>query len=362
MFPSVALGRIAAIAAAAWLVGCSTTGGLITSLEDLSTESVKEGFIKIPQYRVASIPGWLPFSDVGGLYFYKPSRKPASVIGLSPDDKSFELVSEIAGDCERTCLAGIRSGITQLGTLAQALVQARIDLSLLQAERRAAKADAPTQADVGTADLSYRAAQTNFNTQYQRVVDALQDHGVLIYRWTTDSNQQASLGLDSLGSASVEQGQKLNGFALVSGVRTKTLFVGRDLLDAWPRLEKESRFSNRFEITTHVMQARNIMYGNVADVSQFAQAKLQASAQQLADFPQTLKSLTEVEIALTLSRVSNLSNMGVMGNMKRRILPVAWDAASLKQRLADDDWLTFYSVESDFTDLRELLRPGTGAP
>lgn len=58
------------VMALAVLSGCaSTSGGIITSLEDLSTESVREGWFKVPQYRVASIPGWLPFSDVGALYF-----------------------------------------------------------------------------------------------------------------------------------------------------------------------------------------------------------------------------------------------------------------------------------------------------
>src|SRR5512134_1882881 len=126
------------------LFGCNTTGGLITSLEDLSTESVKEGLIKIPQYRVASIPGWLPFPDVGGLYFYKPNRKPASAIGLSPGKESFKLVSEIDGkNCTRECLVTLRDQITTLGGLAQELVQAQVDLSTLQVKARAKPAAAP---------------------------------------------------------------------------------------------------------------------------------------------------------------------------------------------------------------------------
>ena len=65
------------------LSGCCSTGGLITSLEDLTTESSKEGRIKVPQYRVISVPGILPFADAGSLQFYKPKRKPSTAIGLS---------------------------------------------------------------------------------------------------------------------------------------------------------------------------------------------------------------------------------------------------------------------------------------
>lgn len=348
-----------ACVALATLTACSSTGGLITSLEDLSTESVKEGFVKIPQYRVASIPGWLPFADVGGLYFYKPSRKPASAIGLSPG-ASFELVSEIAGgasnDCTETCLAAIRTQLNRLGSLAAELVQERADLSLLQA-RQAAGAEPPvSDVQIDAARDTYRAARRSFDTQYEAVVDAVRSNGVLIYRWATDSSRSGGLGLGSLFGASGQQDETRNGFALVSGIRTKTLFVGHDLIDAWPQLDKGSRFSNRFEITTHVMQARHILYGHVADVSQFAQARLKASYDQLANFPQALKALDEIEVSLALSKVSNLSNIGVMGNMKRSVVPIQWDLAALQNRFASDDWLTFYSVESDFTDMLELLR------
>ena len=344
------------------LTACSSTGGLITSLEDLSTESVKEGFVKIPQYRVASIPGWLPFADVGGLYFYKPSRKPASAIGLSPG-ASFELVSEIVGaepnTCTETCLAEIRTRLTRLGGLATELVQARADLSLLQARqaRQAAGAEPPvSDGQIDEVKNQYRAAQKRFDTHYEGVVDAIRSNGVLIYRWATDSSQSGGFGLGSLLGGSAQQDERRNGFALVSGIRTKTLFVGRDLLDAWPQLDKDSRFSNRFEITTHVMQARHILYGHVADVSRFAQARLQASYAQLANFPQALKELDEIEVNMALSKVSNLSNIGVMGNMKRSIVPIQWDLTALQNRFASDDWLTFYSVESDFTDMLALLR------
>jgi hypothetical protein len=339
---------------AAALSGCASTGGIITSLEDLSTESVKVGFIKIPQYRVASIPGWLPFSDVGGLYFYKPSRKPASVIGLSPGH-SFELVSKIDSECNQKCLADIRDHITTLGTRAQTLVQTRVDLSVLLAKQPANASDATNQAIVDKANEEYKKAQKDFNESYETVVKSIQSSGVLIYRWAIDSTQSGSLGLDSLLGASVKENQKYNGYALVSGIRTKTLFVGDDLLGAWEQLNKKSRFNNRFELTTHIMQAKYIMYGNISDVSMYAQAKIDASYQQLANSADTIKALTNIEISMALSKVANLSNIGVMGKMTRTAPLIKWDEDALRKRLSADDWLTFYSVESDFTDLIELL-------
>lgn len=332
------------------LAGCTTTGGLITSLEDLTTESTAEGFFKIPQERVASIPGWLPFADVGGLYFYKAKRKPAAAIGLSPGD-SFELVSEIPGQCNDDCLLKIRDNITELDIDAQTLVQARVDLSARQSN---AHADAKT---VEEAKTNYKKAQDNFNDSYKKVVLAIRKNGVLIYRWATNSSQSEELNAGSFLNTSSKQEQKRNGFALVNGIRTKTLFIGEDMKkEGWKKLDASTRFANRFLITTYVMQTKNILYGSVADLSTFAHAKVQASYQDLKNAPELFK-LTQIEIEMTLAKISNLSNIGMMGNMSRKTNPVKWDeGADLRKRFEEDTWLTFYSVESDYTDLLDLLK------
>lgn len=331
------------------LAGCTTTGGLITSLEDLTTESVAEGFFKIPQERVASIPGWLPFADVGGLYFYKAKRKPAAAIGLSPGG-SFELVSEIPGECGDDCLLKIRDNITELDVDAQTLVQARVDFSARQSN---AHADAKAAEEAKT---NYKKAQEKFNDSYKKVVLAIRKNGVLIYRWATNSSQSEGLAAGSFLNTSSKQEQKRNGFALVNGVRTKTLFIGKDMLDGWKNLDADTRFSNRFLMTTYVMQTKNILYGSVSDLSTFAHAKVQASYQDLMNAPELLK-LTQIEIEMTLAKISNLSNIGMMGKMSRKTNAVKWDeGVDLQKRLATDTWLTFYSVGSDYTDLVDLLK------
>lgn len=331
------------------LAGCTTTGGLITSLEDLTTESVAEGFFKIPQERVASIPGWLPFADVGGLYFYKAKRKPAAAIGLSPGD-SFELVSEIPGECDDDCLLKVRDNITELDVDAQTLVQARVDLSARQSN---AHVDAKA---VEEAKTNYKKAQEKFNDSYKKVVLTIRKNGVLIYRWSTNSSQSEGLTAGSFLNTSSRQEQQRNGFALVNGVRTKTLFIGKDMLDGWKKLDTDTRFANRFLMTTYVMQTKNILYGSVSDLSTFAHAKVQASYQDLMNSRELLK-LTQIEIEMTLAKISNLSNIGMMGKMSRKTNAVKWDeGVDLQKRLAKDTWLTFYSVGSDYTDLVDLLK------
>lgn len=110
------------------LGGCSSTGGMITSLEDLTTESSKEGWSKVPQYRVISVPGILPFADAGSLQFYKPKRKPSSAIGLSNGD-SYIMQSVIDSECDEVCLSTIRDNLLLLRGKAEALVEARVNLT-----------------------------------------------------------------------------------------------------------------------------------------------------------------------------------------------------------------------------------------
>lgn len=329
--------------------GCSTTGGgLITSLEDLSTESVKEGWIKVPQYRVVSIPGWLPFADVGGLYFYKARRKPASAIGLSPG-KSFELTSEITGGCDLDCLVEMRAGIVALTALAQDVVETKIALTELQAARET------VSTALAEAKSSHDQVRNAFNIKYEAVIASLKDAGVLVYRWSTTNKASGSGLFGSLFSGSAKSEHSYNGFALISGIRSRTLFAGQDFLTGWLDLDRKSRYHNRFEVTTHVMQAQHVVYGATMDLNQIAQAKLRASYEQLKGLPETWKSL-EVEVQATLARVANLSNMGVMGNITRTISDVQWSVEAQQSRFADDGWSTFYSVSSDFGDLSELLK------
>ena len=344
---------------AAALAGCASAGGVITSLEDLSTDSSKEGLTEIPQYRVASIAGWLPFADVGGLYFYKPGRKPASAIGLSPG-KSFEIINEIPGDqCNQNCLVGIRDQIIHFDTLAQILVQKKIALSLLEAKfEKNPSNTANDQNSINLARDKYNSAQNDFNTSYEGIIKSIINNGVLVYTWSSSSQQSANIQLDNIASVGSKKDQKNNGFALVSGIRTKQLFVGKDLLEVtnWMNLTKESRFKDNLEITTSLMQAKNILYGSMSNISVYADAKINASFEQLGNIAETFKNLTKIELGMTIAKVSNLSNIGVMGNMKRSEKIVKWDDESLKARLAADDWLTFYSVESDFADMVELLK------
>lgn len=341
------------------LKGCGSTGGLITSLEDLTTESSKEGFAKVPQYRVVSIPGLLPFVEGGSLHFYKARRKPSSAIGLSAND-SYVMESVIESDCDSKCLSEIRDKLLQLRSKAEAVIEARIKLT----EVIATAPEDKSQTNLYTAYKQEKlSAQTNYSKirgeldkLHQDAVRSMNHEGLLVFRWSTNSEQSGSTGFGSLFGASGSNEESYSGFTLVSGLRLATLYIGKDLADAWPSLDTSTRYGNRLELTTHLMQARHIIYTAEYDLQRSINAKLSASYEQLADLPETIKALDQIEIEATLSKISNLSNMGVIGNTKRSTRAVDWTSPAGTKNLVNlDGWQTFFAVKSDLKDLVDLI-------
>jgi hypothetical protein len=341
------------------LGGCASTGGLITSLEDLTTESSKEGLRKIPQYRVISVPGTLPFAEPGTLHFYKSQRKPSSAIGLSHGD-SYVMQSVIESECDEKCLSSIRDNLLLLRGKAEALVEDRINLTKVIANRPPEGSDASGintyKQTVEAARSKYSKTRQELDSKHQDVLKSINKNGILTYRWNSSLNKNGSLGLGKIFGVSGSKNETHSGFALVSGLRTATLYVGRDLIKAWKQLDTESKYSNRFELTTHVMQAKYIIYITEYDLQSMVNAKLKASYAQLANLPETIKGLDQIEIDAALSKVANLSNMGVFGKLRRTTRKVDWTQPSGILKLEDlDGWLTFYSVESDLTDMIQML-------
>jgi len=167
------------------LQGCGSSGGLITSLEDLTTESSKEGFAKVPQYRVVSIPGLLPFVEGGSLHFYKARRRPSSAIGLSVD-KSYVMESVIKSECDSKCLAEIRDNLLKLRSKAETVIEARIKLT----EVIASAPEDKTQADLYTAykddkqiaQTEYTNIRNDLDRLHQDVVKSMNHDGLLVFR------------------------------------------------------------------------------------------------------------------------------------------------------------------------------------
>jgi hypothetical protein len=330
-----------------FLSGCSSNTGLITSLEDLNTNYKKEG-IKLPQTRVISVSGFLPFSETGGLYHFKAQRKPASAIGVSPD-KSFILTNEIPYNGGISDLTSIRDALLLLKNLAEKNILDKLELTRLRYE------ETSESSEIVAAKTKYETSKLAFEQQINIVSTSITKSGIVIYRWTTQKEQSAGVTLGSIFGLSGNKAVQYNGFALVGGLRLSTLYLGNELLSQWSNLERDNRYNARFQLTTHVMQAKHIVYLSEYDMQSKLSAQLDASYSQLKNLPETIKKLDRIEIDGVFSKISNLSNLGVISGGTWSTKPVDWSQQGLQTRLSNNGWQTFYSVDSRLGDLLEML-------
>ncbi|MFO0795732.1 MAG: hypothetical protein U0586_16905 [Candidatus Brocadiaceae bacterium] len=334
------------------ITGCASTGGLSTSLEDLNTEYQKKGFTKVPEYRVVSVSGLLPSDDVGRLFFYKPKRGPSSAIGLSNNEGSFilESIIEDSGATDKD-LIETRNKLAVLLSKAADLIAKRINLKLVSDRTP------PDTTAIKVAQESYDNMTKEFNTLHQEIVEKVHVDGIIIARWSTNTEKSGSLNLGKYFGGSSSKNESYNGFALMRGLRTATLFVGKDLCAGWSNLDKSSSYGNRFVLTTYVMQTKQILYVSAYDFNSQLKANLDASYKQLADPLETLKKLDQIEIETVLSKISSLSNMGMVGGVKRREIPVDFNPKPNPNPNKTDDWQTFLSVETNLKDMIDMVKP-----
>jgi len=331
------------------LSGCSSTGGQISSFEDLTTEAKKEGWIKIPQYRVISIPGMLPFSDVGGVHFYIPKRKPSSAIGISVA-KSYAIETTINSTCDQNCLTSIKKKILLVKSTAANLIVAKIGITRLLSS--VPKADTSA---IMAATSKYDTIRADLDTKHQDAMNEIKNNGVLVFRWNTNTKKSGSLGFGEIFGISGAKDEAQSGFGLISGLKTSTLYLGEDIKDTWGSLNSESNYNNRIEVTTYAMQAQYIVYMSEYDLSSSLSANLKASYSQLSNLSETIKNLDSIEIYVTLAKVLNLSNIGVIGNSKRIKVDVDWKNPNLFESPSRlDGWQTIYAVKSDLKNLLEM--------
>jgi len=325
---------------------------LITSLEDLTTEYEKEGWFKVVQDRVVSIPGFLPFPEVGALYYFKPQRMPATAIGISPE-KSFILETTIEFEGTEDDLKNIGQKIVELRLDAANAISDKLDLIRL----RSASPD--DKAVISAAEASYKTLRKTYDDHYSELLNEIKKtSGILIYRWTTETSAGANASLGSIFKGKSSFKDNFNGFGLVAGIRMATLFVGPDIKNAWPQLDTSSHHKDRHKLTTFVMQAQHILYSSEHDMERQIQAKLDASYQQLASLPESIKVIDKIEIEAVLSKLSSLSNMGMVKTPKREVLvPIDWGQQGLQERMGKDGWLTFYSVDTKLSDLKDMVEP-----
>lgn len=354
MTPRLALAaRLVTLALLA--VGCRTSPTMITSLEDLTSETQGQGRSDLPQNRILSITGLLPHAQVGSLYHYKKSRSPSTAIGIS-NGCSYYVTTTYGHDCgdpagghdETTCADQERAALTELRdeilnvrlkaskALSLKVAAAKAQAQLVKA-RASEKDDGETsglESRLDTAQDDYQQARDAFDLAINEAAKKITRSGVMVVRWDAKKSTNGGATLGTLFGFNRSEDSTASGFAIFSSLRLTNLFVGSDVHDIKPDVRRTWQWKlhwrpwfigenvlRNIRLTTYLLQARNVLYLQDMEVSEETELALEGSYQELSDLGNTLEELDKVEVEYIRSRIESLSNMGLIAETTRHVYP-----------------------------------------
>jgi len=351
------------------LSGCGPS--LVASIEDITQEKQFENWLDVYQYHSVSVPGLLPYPRVGTIAFDKLFSNTSTAVGLSKND-SFIVTAEVdfLGDCND--LLKIRNKFVKVTESAKKLINAKLylnsllyvnDANMVKGIRKITDSNF-TKSLITSALDDYNESRTKFYEDHNEAATALNQKGVFVYRWLTNSRVEGRIVGDNVAKARAGMQEQYSGFAIVGGLRTSMLYVGNDLENGvykttpWYKFWKW--FVDDFKVTTYVMQAECILYITEYDFEGEIKALIEASYSKLKDIPETIQKLDKIEFETTASMVSNLSNMGFFGEPTYSTQLVDWEKQNENQFMEVlkqvKGWRPFFSVQTDLRDLKNLSK------
>lgn len=307
--------------ALAVVVGCarSPKRSLITTLVDLVADRRTEGK-RARQHTLLSLTGGLPMPSVGDLYYYSHHRAPISAVAIG-DEHSYvrEGVLEPSGTPPHGLpeLKSIAIAISGARLAAANLVAARIRRRILEDELTRAE---DAQATALTTEIAKEralesSAATSIASMESVVLGSLDKSPILVFRWNVEDIRRIGGIAGAIFGATKADRHANSGFAVASGIRIQTLRPGRDLPEAIRRAGISDGFGRRLSLTTYSLQVKHIIYHSAAEFEDELKMKLSLSKEQLSGALALLKEDDILSIESTLTRVSNLSNLGALDGM-----------------------------------------------
>ena len=245
------------------LAGCASSGGLVTSLDDLAADVSISGVFDFEQARAISISGLAPNVHAGGVVRYTAGRTPFTAIGISnisfsDDDpaartESYIVQRDLALEPEEgpplDYLLDLRNSMLDVRLKASELIRAiaaetvaqQVALQKEESTEEPTEAPPSPQADnnteqpatdkespLETAQRKTKEARTSFDEAYNEVIKAVRP-GVKIIRVSKKNKGESTFGLGSLLGLSKEGESEVTGFAILGDLRYEILYAGEDL-------------------------------------------------------------------------------------------------------------------------------------
>lgn len=227
-------------------------------------------------------------------------------------------------------------------------------------------------------------ARGALNTATATASDAIDQPGIVVFRWATESKSAFSLA--ALFGFQSREDVSSSGYTIAAGWRESTLVVGPDirdlrlaegeswdwwvLLGGWFPWFGRSTPDKYRQVTTRAIQTRAIAYLQDVSIAKSLEVNLDAAIDDLGSAAKALEAADRIEIEFALAQVQSLTTEGVFGNAGRTVVSDVLqreidqaEGETLRATAAsfygDDEergWLTLLSVEVDLPDLQQMFK------
>ncbi len=388
------------------LNGCASDQGLMLASFDKLTSEGERTSTALMNYRsFVSISGLTPPHAVGMLVHHPDALTPGHAIGISPK-WSYYVESDYHADAAPSA-KGVRSQylaahaananaadldytvmlvdlmkaeIAQAGEESDRKELARDTAKLLDVSCDQQKLDACRKAiEEGSAALKKRAAlaRTQATEESGKLDQLVAGKNVVITSWQGNETVVANLSVVSLGQGGGSRREALSGVAIFTGLRTRFLFAGEDILDMAREFVKDQALLAELAkagllhstgITTYTIMAREVEYISDRDLAQRTSLQMTIPLSAFDTFKKYAKEMSSkmANVNLEWQKASAIGNSGRLAEPEQRtkgftFYPPQIHQAFLRQQSeADGKYITIFAVRGELKLLETLLAPNLG--
>lgn len=362
-----------AVAAVA-LSGCAERY-MVTSFQDITSESKRQGWFYGRQYSSISIPGFISAYEPGLLYSYNPARGPLTATGIAVNHESY-IVSKTIPAVQSDDTAGLTvAGQVKLKLDAiktQTLKVVRLRMEELKSRLNDTVPDDETKpfvVDDTITRTDYNDALEALETLEEDLAAMVSENGIMIFRWAYGSEKSAQAKVSEAASTSASSAEAGAGYAIINGLRVSTLYMGSDLLSQWNHADDIGFWRNWLQIVTQVAQAREIAYSTELNLEKTFQADLELSYDTAQKIAKNWKKELTLIMKMFSARFEQTANTGVLGKARITWQKVKWHtppngvsfvASPLPRH--QQNWITFYQTSTSLKALKKALGSNQPSP
>ncbi|CZF78545.1 hypothetical protein GCE9029_00907 [Grimontia celer] len=334
-----------------------TSGTVTRSFDEITSDFDNEGLFSQMfgwpfQSKVLSVSGMLPVPDLGETCNTSGRRGAFTIFCYNPHKPTYSatfnyLGSDVGTQESHRYLNKLKSLEAEIGAYQNLVVQrALIDVQSEDKKCSRKPEDATKQsADCTQLNSKYTDLDEKIEALAESINQMQVDNGVIAYTWEAKSSGGGSATASENNKGVVDLSKGISGYALLHGIRIKTLVIGNDFNDMYSEMSG-GWYPKQLKMPTTIIQARHIVYGSVENVNAIIEAAVKAS-----DVKGVKIKDIEAKVNLALRRV--LSNRGALSliSYERKRLNRYGEGELNGTSGQELPFLTTYAVFTNLTDL-----------